>query len=128
MRAIPDISGGGILGEKVLAPRRILDTFELPEGIRCVEYTSDEVTSRCPITSAPDFYTVTIYISETQLGLESKSVKLYLQSFREEGLFCEAFAAKIAKDVKDVVFMGHVEVAITQKPRGGVTIHAVAHA
>ncbi len=126
MTDTPDIKGGGILGEKVQGPRRQLDVFPLPENIKSVEYRSDEVTSTCPITRQPDFYTVTIFIHDTQVGIESKSLKLYLQSFRDDGQFCEMFANTIAIDVRQATQGGGVEVLVEQKPRGGVAIVARA--
>lgn len=126
MSDVPEISGGGVLGEKVKGPRRQLDVFPLPENIKSVEYESDEVTSTCPITGQPDFYTVSIFIHDTQVGIESKSLKLYLQSFREDGQFCEMFADTIARDVRQATQGGGVEVSVKQKPRGGVSIYARA--
>lgn len=127
MTTIPEISGGGVLGEKVLGPRRQLDTFELSPNVETVCYKSDEVMSVCPITGQPDWYEVEIYIFASKKGLESKSLKLYLQSFMNEGQFCEAFADTIAKDVRQAVNgTASVEVIVNQKPRGGVSIHATA--
>src|SRR3954451_4295955 len=126
MSNAPDIQGRGVLGEKGSVPSKTLDVFELPETIESVEYTTDEVTSLCPHTGQPDFYKVTIFIEGTHLGLESKSLKLYLQSFREEGNFCESFADIIAKAVCHATENAAVEVLVEQKPRGGVGIMAKA--
>jgi 7-cyano-7-deazaguanine reductase len=122
----PAIKGGTVLGERIVGPRRELDVFELPDTVTRVSYTSDEVTSVCPITGQPDFYQVSIRLEGARLGIESKSLKLYLQSFREEGQFCEQFADRIAVDVHAAVGAELVTVAVTQKPRGGVTIDAEA--
>jgi len=67
---------------------------------------------------------VRIEYEPRDLCIESKSLKLYLWSFREEGVFCEAFAARIAKDVFDAIKPKSVIVTVTQKPRGGITISA----
>jgi 7-cyano-7-deazaguanine reductase len=122
----PSISGNGVLGEKVRDARRELDVFELPESMTCVEYVSDEVTSVCPITGQPDWYTVKIELTRSRLGIESKSLKLYLQSFRDEGQFCEQFADTIAGDVKRSTEASSVRTVVLQKPRGGVAIEATA--
>lgn len=82
------------------------------------------MTARCPITGQPDFYRVSILVEATRYP-ESKSLKLYLQQYREEGLFCEAFAARIAADVKAKTG-GRVEVEVEQKPRGGIAIVTTA--
>lgn len=126
MTTFPKISGGGVLDKKVEGTRRVLDTFILPENIHSVTYVSDEVTSNCPITRQPDWYKVEIYIYNTEVGLESKSLKLYLQSFKNDGQFCEAFADEIARDVRSATRGGGVGVTLTQKPRGGVSIIAIA--
>ena len=98
-----------------------LDTFEAPAGHRATTYQSDEVTAVCPVTGQPDWYVVTITVHGEHL-IESKSLKLYLQSFRDSGMFAEAFAARIAHDVQKAAQAEAVEVTVTQKPRGGVTI------
>lgn len=125
---MPKIHGEGVLGTKVEGSRRELDTFKLPRTVTSVTYTSDEVTSVCPITGQPDWYTVSIDIADTLLGIESKSLKLYLQSFREEGMFAEEFAHRIGKDVLEaiggVVRGQSVRVDVYQKARGGISIAA----
>lgn len=124
MATDPQIIGGGVLGEKVTSPRRQLDVFQLPATSTSVTYTSDEVTSTCPITGQPDFYDVDITIEGTARGIESKSLKLYLQSFRDDGQFCEAFADRICTDVSIETGAEYTRVTVRQKPRGGVAIFA----
>jgi 7-cyano-7-deazaguanine reductase len=87
---------------------------------------SDEVTSLCPVTGQPDWETVRIEFEPDSLCIESKSLKLYLWSFREEGSFCESLAARIAEDVYAACRPKSVRVLVTQKPRGGITISAEA--
>jgi 7-cyano-7-deazaguanine reductase len=123
---MPSIEGGGVLGVTVREPRRALDVFELPEGVTSVTMRSDEVTSNCPVTGQPDWYAVSIQLLGSRLGLESKSLKLYLQSFREDGQFCEQFAATIADDVKRRTQAARVVVEVVQRPRGGVSIDTTA--
>ena len=105
---------------------RGFDTFEVANGVQQVTMTSDEVTALCPVTGHPDQYTVEIEYRPNELALESKSLKLYFQTFRNEGIFCESFAARIANDVQSAIQAQSVEVRVTQKPRGGISI--VAHA
>ncbi len=114
------------LGKTTRAPSRELETFPTPPSVTKVVLESDEVTSLCPVTGQPDWETVRIEFEPGNLCIESKSVKLYLWSFREEGVFCEALAARIAKDVFDAIKPKSVAVSITQKPRGGITISAEA--
>src|SRR6266511_3327949 len=60
-----------------------LETFENP-GVARVELASDELTAVCPITGQPDMYLATIEYEPGPLCLESKSLKLYLASYRNE--------------------------------------------
>ena len=114
------------LGKQVREPRRELDTFPKPDGVDLVRLESDEVTSLCPVTGQPDWETVRIEYAPDGLCIESKSLKLYLWSFRQEGVFCEALAAKIADDVEAACRPLWCRVTVRQKPRGGITITAVA--
>jgi 7-cyano-7-deazaguanine reductase len=102
-----------------------LETFPNP-GVSRVEMTSDELTAVCPITGQPDFYTATIEFDPQDLCLESKSLKLYLMSYRDQGHFCEALAVKIRDDVGEALELAadRVHVTLVQKARGGITITA----
>jgi 7-cyano-7-deazaguanine reductase len=104
-----------------------LETFENP-GVTRVEMTSDELTAVCPITGQPDMYVVTIEYGAQRLCLESKSLKLYLARYRNEGAFCEALAVRIRDDIMEALELepGDVTVTLRQKARGGITITAVA--
>jgi 7-cyano-7-deazaguanine reductase len=104
-----------------------LETFENP-GVTRVEMTSDEVTAVCPITGQPDMYVVTIEYAAERLCLESKSLKLYLARYRNEGAFCEALAVRIRDDVAETLELDRSDVKVTlrQKARGGITITATA--
>ena len=66
------------------------ETFAAPKGIKEIVCVSDEVTALCPVTAQPDWYQVSIKYAPAGLAVESKTLKLYLQSFRQQGLFCEA--------------------------------------
>ncbi|MGE5549901.1 MAG: preQ(1) synthase [Bacteroidota bacterium] len=114
------------LGKNVREPLRRLEVFPKPAGVEKVVLTSDEVTSLCPVTGQPDWETVTIAYAPAQVCVESKSLKLYLWSFREEGVFCEALAARIAQDIAAACKPRWCRVTVTQKPRGGITITATA--
>lgn len=103
-----------------------LEAFVLAHPLASIVYESDEVTGLCPITSQPDFYTVSIRVVPEDHGLESKSLKLYLQQFRNQGAFAETLAGQIAEDVGEALDAVTVTVTVTQKPRGGVQIVATA--
>jgi len=104
-----------------------LETFPNP-GVSSVEMTSDELAAVCPITGQPDLYVAVIAYTPRDRCLESKSLKLYLSRFRNEGHFCEALAVKIHADVADVLGLEaeSVRVTLTQKARGGITITATS--
>jgi 7-cyano-7-deazaguanine reductase len=112
------------LGNKSSEPTRSLEVFPTPAHVRRVVLESDEVTSLCPVTGQPDWETVRIEFEPGPWCIESKSLKLYLWSFREEGAFCEALSARIAQDVFEACQPVWVKVSIVQKPRGGITISA----
>ena len=104
-----------------------LETFPNP-GVQEVEMTSDELTAVCPITAQPDFYVALIAYRPEGLCLESKSLKLYLARYRNEGAFCEALAVRIRDDVAAALELdaAAVTVTLTQKARGGISISATA--
>ena len=104
-----------------------LETFPNP-GVATVSMTSDELVAVCPITGQADFYTAAIEYWPGPLCIESKSLKLYLASFRNEGVFCEALAVRIRDDVAAALELPpeQVRVKLTQKARGGITIQATA--
>jgi 7-cyano-7-deazaguanine reductase len=92
-----------------------LETFPNP-GVETVEMVSDE----------PDFYTASIEYRPAALCLESKSLKIYLSKFRDQGIFCEALAVQIRDEVAAALELDQaaVHVTLVQKPRGGITITA----
>ena len=114
------------LGKHVREPSLELETFPAPNYLDLVTLTSDEVTSLCPVTGQPDWETVTIDYEPDGLCIESKSLKLYFWSLRNEGAFCEELAARIAGAVFDIAHPKRCTVKVVQKPRGGITISAIA--
>ena len=102
-----------------------LETFANP-GVSQVEMTSDELSAICPLTGQPDLYATTIEYRPDALCLESKSLKIYLSRFRDQGAFCEALAVQIRDEVAAALELepGRVHVTLRQKARGGITISA----
>ena len=100
-----------------------LETFPNP-GARDVELTSDELTAVCPLTHQPDLYVLAIRYRPDKTCLETRSLKLYLAGFRNEEHFCEGLAVRIRDDVAGALGIATdaVEVTLTQKARGGITI------
>src|SRR2546430_17728642 len=104
-----------------------LETFANP-GASHVEMTSDELAAICPVTGQPDLYIATIEYWPQTLCIESKSLKLYLSGYRNEGHFCEALAVRIRDDVGAALELPREKVRVTlkQKSRGGITITATS--
>jgi 7-cyano-7-deazaguanine reductase len=102
-----------------------IETFPNP-GVSHVEMTSDELTAVCPVTGQPDMYVATLEYWPGPLCIESKSLKLYLNGFRDEGHFAEALAVKIRDDAAEALQLpaDKVRVTLRQKSRGGITITA----
>lgn len=114
------------LGKKVTTPSKVLDTFPRPENINYIKFESNELTSFCPVTGQPDFSTMYMEYSPDKLCIESKSLKLYLWSFREEAIFAENLANTIANDVFSAIMPHWVKITIVQNIRGGIQLTTVA--
>jgi 7-cyano-7-deazaguanine reductase len=114
------------LGKPMNIPSKELDTFPAPDYVTVVTFTSDELTSFCPVTEQPDYTTVEIEYDPDKLCVESKSLKLYLWTFREERIFGEGLAATIAKDLFDALRPFSCKVTLIQNVRGGMQLTAVA--
>jgi len=101
------------------------EAFPAP-NVQRVTMTGTEFTSICPKTGQPDFGTVTIEYEPAKVCIESKSLKCYLWSYRDEGAFCESLAAQIADDVVYAIKPKSVAVRVTQNVRGGIALVAEA--
>ena len=102
----------------------VLETFQNkhPENDYFVKFNCPEFTSLCPITGQPDFATITIsYVPEERM-VESKSLKLYLFSYRNHGDFHEDCVNKIMKDLIRLMDPKYIEVHGRFLPRGGISI------
>ena len=102
----------------------ILETFENrhSENDYWIKFNCPEFTSLCPITGQPDFATIYIsYIPELKM-VESKSLKLYLFSFRNHGGFHEDCVNLIMKDLIRLMDPRYIEVWGKFTPRGGISI------
>jgi 7-cyano-7-deazaguanine reductase len=114
------------LGKPMNVPSKELETFPRPSNVKVVRFTTDEVTSFCPVTGQPDFNTVEIAYQPDQLCVESKSLKLYLWTFRDERIFGEGLASTIAQDLFDALQPFYCKVTLDQSIRGGLQMTAVA--
>ena len=115
-----------ILGHTVQHAVAHVECFAAPDGVVLVRATSGELTSLCPVTGQPDLSSLVIEYRPNRWCVESKSLKLYLWSFRDRPVFAEALAAEIADEVMTTAAPTAVRVHLTQQPRGGITIEAIA--
>ena len=93
-----------------------------PENDYFVKFNCPEFTSLCPITGQPDFANIIIsYVPDERL-VESKSLKLYLFSYRNHGDFHEDVVNTIMKDLIDKLDPKYIEVWGKFLPRGGLSI------
>ncbi len=115
-----------ILGRDVRGPIDHVECFPAPASCTRVRFTTDEVTSVCPVTGQPDFSSVAIEYTPDALCIESKSLKLYLWSFRDRAVFAEALAAEVAAEVMRSAQPAMVTVTVTQHVRGGIVTEATA--
>jgi 7-cyano-7-deazaguanine reductase len=99
-----------------------LETFANPHPGReyKVTFTTREVTTLCPITGQPDFYRISISYIPARYCLESKSLKLYLFSFRQSGMFAEAMTNRILDDLVKACSPRWMQVESVMNPRGGI--------
>jgi 7-cyano-7-deazaguanine reductase len=116
-----------VLGHTVRHPIEHVEVFPAPSNVTTVRFTTDEVASMCPVTQQPDLARVVIEYAPAEWCIESKSLKLYLWGFRDREVFAEALAAEIAGEVMDSAQPTWVTVTLTQRPRGGIEVQAVAH-
>ena len=103
-----------------------LDTFTKPAHCTFVTLEVLEGTSLCPVTGQPDFWTVTIKYAPRDLCVETKSLKLWLRQFREEGHFAEELAGIIAEEVMKATNATTIETILRFTTRGGMDIVAEA--
>jgi 7-cyano-7-deazaguanine reductase len=115
-----------VLGSTVRHPIEHVEVFPAPANVTLVRFTNDELNSMCPVTEQPDLSHVVIEYVPNEWCIESKSLKLYLWSFRDRAVFAEAMAAEIAGEVMLSAKPSHVKVTLTQRPRGGIEVQAVA--
>jgi 7-cyano-7-deazaguanine reductase len=118
-----DLEGLSLLGQDV-KPGRNLETFpnRHPDRHYLVRLESDEFTCVCPATGQPDFATLTVEYIPDQLILESKSFKLYLWSYRDEGVFHEHVTNKILDDLVEALNPRWCRVVGAFNIRGGIGI------
>lgn len=126
MSAERETAGLTILGREIRHPVEHVEVFPAPDGCTRVRFTTEEVTSLCPVTGQPDISTVEIDYVPGESCVESKSLKLYLWSFRDRPVFAEALAVEIADEIVASAAPRTVRVVVRQRPRGGIVLEATA--
>ena len=103
--------------------RDVLETFDnqYPGRDYSIEIVCPEFTSICPKTGQPDFGTLTFTYTPAAKCVELKSLKLYLQRFRNEGIFYEHVTNRILDDLVAVLRPRRMKLLAAFTPRGGIT-------
>ncbi|MFK0384294.1 MULTISPECIES: preQ(1) synthase [Rhizobium/Agrobacterium group] len=126
--SVTDVSSLSQLGAKVDTPespeKAVLE--KVPNGNAGTDYvvrfTAPEFTSLCPMTGQPDFAHIVIDYIPGDFLVESKSLKLFLQSFRNHGAFHEDCSVYIAKRLVDLLQPKWLRIGAYWYPRGGIPI------
>jgi 7-cyano-7-deazaguanine reductase len=108
--------------------RNVLETFDnqYPQRDYTVEIVCPEFTSVCPKTGQPDFGALSIaYVPEAKC-VELKSLKFYLQQFRNEGIYYENVTNRILDDLVAVLRPRRLTLTAAFTPRGGITTKVTA--
>jgi len=100
-----------------------LETFDnrYPGRDYKIQIVAPEFTSVCPKTGQPDFGTITITYTPRAKCIELKSLKMYLQSYRNEGIFYENVTNAILDDLVAVLAPQWIKIEAAFSPRGGIT-------
>ena len=108
--------------------RNMLETFpnQYPNRDYAIEIVCPEFTSVCPKTGQPDFGTLTITYTPEAKCVELKSLKLYLQQFRNEGIFYETVTNRILDDLVAVLAPRRMKLVAAFTPRGGIRTNVTA--
>ena len=103
--------------------RTTLETFDnkFPQRDYKIEIVCPEFTSVCPKTGQPDFGTITITYIPNRLCVELKSLKLYMQGYRNEGIFYENVSNTILDDLVTVLAPRWMKIVAAFSARGGIT-------
>lgn len=119
--------GGGPLPQLSSPDEAVLETFPNPSPRDYeVIFSTKEFTSHCPVTGQPDFAEITIRYTPARRCLESKALKQYLGSYRNQAVFAEAITNRILDDIVEAISPRHAVVTGDFAPRGGIAIRVEA--
>lgn len=100
----------------------VLEVVPAPDGPYLVRFACPEFTTRCPVTGQPDFAHLVIDYVPDRLLVESKSLKLFLHSFRDSRDFHEACTLKVADRIREATACRWIRIGGYWYPRGGIPI------
>jgi len=110
-----------------MADPSLLETFESPAATPFViEHVSDEFTSVCPKTGHPDFGRIILRYVPDRTCVELKALKLYYQSFRNDGIFYEAVTNTLRDDLVALMQPKWLQLITEWRGRGGITSRIIA--
>ncbi len=109
---------------RVTKPTRTLESFPCHAPGMDIALHCTEFTCVCPLTGQPDFATIDIVYTPGKYIVESKSMKLYLETYRNVGIFHEHLAVDIGKDFVKFIKPKKVSVTVRFNVRGGIAIDA----
>ena len=119
--------GVGPLQQLSSPDEAVLETFVSPSSRDYeVIFTTKEFTSHCPVTGQPDFAEITIRYTPARHCLESKALKQYLGSYRNQAVFAEAITNRILDDIVAAIAPRRAAVIGDFAPRGGIAIRVEA--
>jgi 7-cyano-7-deazaguanine reductase len=112
------------LGNPDAKSDRAIEAFPIDDPTQVITLDCGEFTCRCPITGQPDWATISISYRPGALAVETKSLKLYLETFREEGIFHEHLATRMRDDLVAALDPVALTVTVRFNSRGGIAVTA----
>ena len=105
-----------------------LDTFAVDRPTT-ITFTTQELQALCPAVDGiqPDIYNATIRYTAVTNAIESKSLKLWLTTYRDRRIFAEHLAGEMADKIAELDGVTDIEVTLSQNVRGGIATEVVAH-
>ncbi len=114
------------LGNPDAAADGVLEAFDVDDADLEIVLDCSEFTCRCPITAQPDWATIEIRYRPGQRVVETKSLKLYLETFREVGIFHEHLARRMRDDLVALLEPASLAVTMRFNRRGGIAVNATS--
>lgn len=112
------------LGNPDAKSDRAIEAFPIDDPTQVITLDCGEFTCRCPITGQPDWATISVEYRPAALAVETKSLKLYLETFREEGIFHEHLATRMRDDLVAALDPVSLTVTVRFNSRGGIAVTA----